>query len=248
MSEDNLKIEETKFYQNMLSKFSKAKTDEYVHLLNAKIANINENYTKDVILKQLLSVDNTIILRCKKIGKSTLHSWLTLLADDLLKQSTDKLNNKVNIPTNNTTNEFVEAVKKPRLEYALPIGSVIAYCSTQIPEGFLPCIGGEVRKDEYPELYAVIGDSMGKAWFPETCFKLPDLQNAIIQGVSEQAEDHLKVGDIKSEVGDIKKPGLADGTDFYLHGTYEEQLTIKSGVYRTVQPSALCLMYIIKAK
>lgn len=248
MSKNNLKIEETKFYQNMLSKFSKAKTDEYIHLLNAKIVNINENYTKDVILKQLLSVDNTIILRCKKIGKSTLHSWLTLLADDLLKQSTNKPNNKVDIPTNNTINESTKTVKEPRLEYALPIGSVIAYCSTQIPEGFLPCIGGEVRKDEYPELYAVIGDSMGEAWFPETCFKLPDLQNAIIQGVSKQAEDHYKVGDIKTEIGDIKKPGLANGTDFYLHGTQEEQDIIEGGIYRTVQPSALCLMYIIKAK
>lgn len=248
MSKNNLKIEETKFYQNMLSKFSKTKTDEYVHLLNAKIANINEDYTKDVILKQLLSVDNTIILRCKKIGKSTLNSWLTLLADDILKQSINKPNNKVNIPINNTTNESTKTVKKPHLEYALPIGSVIAYCSTQIPEGFLPCVGGEVRKDEYPELYAVIGDSMGKALFSETCFKIPDLRNAIIQGVSKQAEDNYKVGDIKTEIGDIKEPGLADGTDFYLHGTYEEQRAIKSGIYRTVQPSALCLMYIIKAK
>ena len=44
-----------------------------------------------------------------------------------------------------------------------PVGTVIAYMGTTVPDGYLLMDGREVSKETYADLYAVVGDTMGTA-------------------------------------------------------------------------------------
>ena len=46
---------------------------------------------------------------------------------------------------------------------SLPVGTVIAYMGTDVPDGFLLMDGREVSKTTYADLYNVIGDTQGTA-------------------------------------------------------------------------------------
>lgn len=61
----------------------------------------------------------------------------------------------------------------------LPVGCIICYPSPICPEGFLPCDGRELSKQQYPELYALIKGTWGET---QTTFFLPDLQGQFIRG------------------------------------------------------------------
>lgn len=61
----------------------------------------------------------------------------------------------------------------------LPIGCIFCYPSPICPDGFLPCDGRELSKQEYPELYALIKDTWGET---KNSFFLPDLQGQFIRG------------------------------------------------------------------
>lgn len=51
---------------------------------------------------------------------------------------------------------------KDYLSYTLlPIGTIIIFSSPTAPDGFLICDGSLVRKDKYPILYNIIGDTFG---------------------------------------------------------------------------------------
>lgn len=63
---------------------------------------------------------------------------------------------------------------------AMPVGTISWLASENIPSGFLKCDGSSVSKSDYPELYAVIGDTFGEG--TETTFKLPDLIAKFIRG------------------------------------------------------------------
>ena len=72
----------------------------------------------------------------------------------------------------NAWNYFIGALGE---ELKIAANSLVSPPMRQVylPEEFLICDGSEVRKDEYPELYAVIQDFYGKATSDER-FRLPD--------------------------------------------------------------------------
>lgn len=61
-----------------------------------------------------------------------------------------------------------------------PVGSVFWYAAESAPAGYLACDGSSVAKADYPELYAVIGDTFGAG--TDTTFQLPDLRAKFIRG------------------------------------------------------------------
>lgn len=79
----------------------------------------------------------------------------------------------------------------------LPIGCIFCYPSPICPEGFLPCDGRELSKQEYPELYSLIKGTWGET---KNSFFLPDLQGQFVRGWD-------KDGDIdpEREFGSIQK-------------------------------------------
>jgi microcystin-dependent protein len=66
----------------------------------------------------------------------------------------------------------------------LPIGTILAFASDSIPEGWMFCDGAEIAIDEYQELYDLIGTTYGAGdsvyWaqvnFPAITFNLPDFR------------------------------------------------------------------------
>ena len=63
---------------------------------------------------------------------------------------------------------------------SVPIGALNPYVGTTAPEGYLLCQGQMVNIADYPELYAICGNTFGTA--TSTQFYLPDLRGQAIAG------------------------------------------------------------------
>lgn len=63
------------------------------------------------------------------------------------------------------------------------IGEIIPYGGSTVPEGFLACDGSAVSRDDYAELFAVIGTTWGSG-DGSTTFNLPDMSGKVGLGVS----------------------------------------------------------------
>lgn len=78
---------------------------------------------------------------------------------------------------------------------ATPLGSVLAYFGTTVPEGFLPCNGAAYDVTQYPELYAFLNSNT-----------LPDLRECALVGIGENSTDTLGTHDIFT-LGQFKDSG-----------------------------------------
>ena len=63
----------------------------------------------------------------------------------------------------------------------VPVGAVITYGSSTAPDGWLSCLGQEVYRGDYPDLFAVIGTTYG-AGDGTTTFNLPNLSGRTVVG------------------------------------------------------------------
>ncbi len=74
------------------------------------------------------------------------------------------------------------------LDYVTPfVGAIMPFAVTNnanIPEGWIPCDGRELRISTYPTLYKAIGTTWGTASNPSLLFKVPNLYDYFIQGTS----------------------------------------------------------------
>lgn len=66
-------------------------------------------------------------------------------------------------------------------ELLVPVGAVFAYGSSTAPNGWLSCLGQEVYRGDYPELFAVIGTTYGSG-NGTTTFNLPNLAGRVVVG------------------------------------------------------------------
>lgn len=64
------------------------------------------------------------------------------------------------------------------------IGSITPYTKSNIPEGFLVCDGSEVSRNDYSDLFAVIGTTYGSGDGSST-FNLPSLGGRVVIGSSQ---------------------------------------------------------------
>lgn len=64
------------------------------------------------------------------------------------------------------------------------IGNIIAFTGHDIPDGYLECNGSAVSREEFSELFAVIGTTYG-AGDGSTTFNLPNLSGNVALGVSQ---------------------------------------------------------------
>lgn len=75
----------------------------------------------------------------------------------------------------------------------LPIGSMMPYGSTTIPENWLLCNGQAVSRTTYSDLFAVIGTSYGDG-DGSTTFNLPDKQGRVSVGLSSSETEFNLLG------------------------------------------------------
>lgn len=64
------------------------------------------------------------------------------------------------------------------------IGNIIAYTGQSVPSGYLVCDGSAVGREEYPELFAVIGTTYGSG-DGLTTFNIPNISGKVALGVSQ---------------------------------------------------------------
>ena len=63
----------------------------------------------------------------------------------------------------------------------VPVGAVVAYGSSTAPKGWLSCLGQEVYRGDYPDLFAIVGTTYG-AGNGTTTFNLPNLSGRVVVG------------------------------------------------------------------
>jgi microcystin-dependent protein len=93
--------------------------------------------------------------------------------------SVEEVRNKIKNSLVREENIFPEISE--RSSVFVPVGAVIAYGSSTAPEGWLNCLGQEVYRGDYPDLFAVIGTTYG-AGNGTTTFNLPNLAGRVVVG------------------------------------------------------------------
>ena len=68
----------------------------------------------------------------------------------------------------------------------VPIGSVIFYLGTTIPDGYLLCNGASLSRTEYQELFEVLGTKYGAV--DSAHFNLPDTHHRFLEGTTSVSE------------------------------------------------------------
>lgn len=119
-----------------------------------------------------------------------------------------------------------EAKPTPGAGDGSPVGTVIAYMSTKVPEHYLACDGAEHRVEDYPLLSHHILDGFGMANYfggdGTVTFAVPDLRNEFLRGYHGDAEAQLS-GDVgkHQEATEHVNIGLDKYAQAYVPGDYK---------------------------
>lgn len=93
------------------------------------------------------------------------------------------------------TDEYILGTKaelKSDILKAVPIGTILMWATNVPPEGWLLCNGKEASRTAYPELFKVLGTSVGAAG--SSSFKIPDLSGRFPLGASNTHSLHSAGG------------------------------------------------------
>lgn len=172
-------------------------------------------------------------------------------------------------------NANVESVGEQVAQWVL-IGEVKQYFGATIPDKYLLCNGQEIAQADYPELYAVIGSLECCQSENVGMFKVPDLQGRFLQGANGNLGNTIeaglpnitgtlsirqnfysineqKSGALSSEINVESDNGYSlfsvegNSKSNYINFNATNSNTIY-GNSNTVQPPAVCVNYIIRAK
>lgn len=83
------------------------------------------------------------------------------------------------------TDQLLSAMKKLG-KMVVPIGTVVFYLGTTIPDGYLLCNGASLSRTEFPELFAVLGTKCGSV--DSAHFTLPDTHHRFLEGTTTLSE------------------------------------------------------------
>lgn len=173
------------------------------------------------------------------------------------------------------TDQLLDALKNFG-KTVVPIGSVIFYLGTTIPDGYLLCNGASLSRTEYPELFEVLGTKCGSV--DSAHFTLPDTHHRFLEGTTTLSEvgSYVEAGlpnilgkgewtrggggsdssgpNVVSSGSLIVKKGGASqtSTGFDAPGdmTLEINASLSNHVYgasETVQPAGLYGLYLIRS-
>jgi microcystin-dependent protein len=97
------------------------------------------------------------------------------------------------------------------------IGNIIAFSGNTIPEGYLECDGSAVSRDEYPDLFSVIGTSYG-AGDGSTTFNLPNLSGRVALGASQSYSVGANGGEEAHSLAALELPSHIHLIPEHTHG------------------------------
>lgn len=111
------------------------------------------------------------------------------------------------------TDQLLSAMKNLG-KMVVPIGTVVFYLGTTIPDGYLLCNGASLLRTEYPELFEVLGTKCGSV--DSAHFTLPDTHHRFLEGTSTLSEvgQYIEAGlpNILGTVSGIKFKKAAPST------------------------------------
>lgn len=87
-----------------------------------------------------------------------------------------------------------------------PIGTVLSFAGQTAPNGYLLCNGTSYKVTDYPDLYAVIGNTYGG---DTENFNVPDYRETVLVGVGENTTDTIASHDVYG-LGEFKDDQLQD--------------------------------------
>ena len=156
-----------------------------------------------------------------------------------------------------------------------PIGAIFPFGGTSAPSGYLMCDGSAVSRSDYSALFAVIGTSFGSG-DGSTTFNVPDLRGKFLEGTPSSGTIGTSIaaglpnitGTLQPIATDRGVTGFEAKSGAFTNSTNTSQsgaVTADSsyratinfdasksnsiyGNSTTVQPPAVCVNYIIKAK
>ena len=83
------------------------------------------------------------------------------------------------------TDQLLSAMKNLG-KTVVPVGTVVFYLGTTIPDGYLLCNGASLLRTEYPELFEVLGTKCGSV--DSAHFTLPDTHHRFLEGTTTISE------------------------------------------------------------
>lgn len=144
-----------------------------------------------------------------------------------------------------------------------PTGTVITFASVTAPSGYLVCDGSEISREEYANLFTVIGETFGVG-DGSTTFKLPDLRGEFIRGFdggrgidSNRAFGSFQVDSFKEHGHNMRFTNSQSNSNynnstgsFMLNTSYLSPFTELSSFQKTggseTRPRNVTLQYCIK--
>ena len=85
-----------------------------------------------------------------------------------------------------------------------PVGCIFPFAGINLPVGYLLCNGASYAVADYPDLYAVIGNTYGG---DSTNFNVPDYRETVLVGVGENTTDTIASHDVY-ELGEFRDDQL----------------------------------------
>ena len=147
------------------------------------------------------------------------------LTNDSEYQTEEQVNSTV-------TTEIAKAVALGDKNFSTaPIGTVLSFAGNTVPHGYLLCNGASYPTANYPDLYAVIGNTYGG---DTENFNVPDYRETVLVGVGENTTDTIASHDVY-ELGEFKDDQLQRITGEFEVGNRNRQPHI-SGAFSTKGP------------
>ena len=121
-----------------------------------------------------------------------------------------------------------------------PLGTVLAYAGQTAPRGYLLADGASYPTAEYPDLYAVIGNTYGG---DDANFNVPDYRETVLVGVGENTTDTIASHDVY-ELGEFKDDQSQDhthtiNTGVNTNGSYIRQAGTYAGAEYATSSSTI---------
>lgn len=119
-----------------------------------------------------------------------------LITESNLENIADAIREKTNTTDTYNVTEMAEAIKNivgGTGADSVPIGVIVPYASETPPPDWLICDGSEVSREEYKDLFRVIGTSYG-AGDGSTTFNLPNKKGKVSVGLDTSDSDFNTIG------------------------------------------------------
>ena len=115
-----------------------------------------------------------------------------------------------NVVVNDLTIHSMGDKKLSNLLISVPVGSVLPYAGTVIPENYMECDGRYLSRSQYSALFNAIGTTYGASG---SSFRLPDLRGVFIRGW-----DHGKGVDKNRALGTFQDDAIRNITGYLTGG------------------------------